>query len=1271
MQRLIKAGPLFIFLIVLGAGFYSAFNLNIQENLSNSIPSDSSFESLRTVLKQGERTLLLSLDIKAMDGDLDLIDQAGAELTESLEERFHDQLSELTYRTDGDPLTVQAFILEHPFLFLEAEDYRELEHLLSPEKVEQSLLEHRNTLAGLQGVGTARLRSQDPLGISSIAFRRLSRGNSFEGMMDTEGLLISNDQSRLLIQTRLEFDPQDIQLAGAFQDALDSFVVEWNSTSDHPRLDYFGPFAIIQANAAQIKKDILLTVTLSLTFILGILYFYYRRLATIGFFVLPGIFGIAAALTLIYLFKGGLSALALSASAIIMGIVVDYSFHFFSHLSQDKDPIKTRNHIAFPLAVSSITTVIGFFALTLASSSILRDFGLFTGLSLLFTLLFILLLFPHLIRLPQSGTRYYESSKLDSLVQRMDRTGKTPSKWAVLLILIATVFLTMQAGDVQFEEDMGKLNHYPTELKQREIAHQNINPDREKRITLLVEGASLDEAAQRNRELFNQLIQAKDSLPIAVNSVAPFVFSQEEIKVKSQLWTEFWNRRADSFTTTFEDISQDLGYRKGAFAPFLTSLHSPSVPEDGFELANQFESFQKLILQADDTFLMSSIVLDASILPQVRELLARQSGVHVIDGESVAASLVNAVKDDFNFLLVLASGMVFLTMLLIYGRIEITLISFLPMAMSWLWILGLASLFDIHFNFINIMIASIIFGLGDDFAIFITDGLQNKYRYGRKSLATNQAGILLSSITTIIGTGVLYLGQHPAIRSIAPVSVMGISTILLLSFVVQPYLYRALITRRTDQGKPPYTLLELIFSILAFSIFFVGCMICTLLTGVVMLIPFWDQKSKKHFVHRAIQFFTWFLIQFMVFLKKRYYHRDRLDFDKPSIIIANHTSFLDILYLAMQHSKLIFLVGPWVYNSPIFGRFIRFADYIPAFEPIDQSLEKLRSLTNDGYSIVIFPEGHRSEDGKMTRFHKGAFYLSEQLQLDITPVLLHGLSYALPKGDYYVKSGPLNFKVLPRISHEQSGFGEGYSHRAKTITRYFKEEHARFTSEMEDEDYFYHHLRYAYLYKGPVLEWYFRIKYRHEKRNYRLIDQEVGDKKRIVDLGCGNGFLTYFLALRNPTRSILGVDYDEEKIATAAHCYLKNDQVEFIAQDIAETDLDQAEAIILMDVLHYLSPAKQKLVLSRCVSSLRSGGVLLVKDGWADQTPKHQWTLRSERWSTALLKFNKTEGDLNFFDQDFLKNWAEENGMTLRILSQSERSSNALVAIHLPERSIS
>src|SRR5690606_37327194 len=141
--------------------------------------------------------------------------------------------------------------------------------------------------------------------------------------------------------------------------------------------------------------------------------------------------------------------------------------------------------------------------------------------------------------------------------------------------------------------------------------------------------------------------------------------------------------------------------------------------------------------------------------------------------------------------------------------------------------------------------------------------------------------------------------------------------------------------------------------------------------------------------------------------------------------------------------------------------------------------------------------------------HKGAFYLSERLQIDITPVLLHGLNYILPKDDYYVKSGFMNMKILPRISPQDSSFGEGYSQRAKNVTRYFKAEHAKFTEEREDVDYLFAPLNYAYLYKGPILEWYFKIKYRHEKYNYELIHQELASKKRVYDLGCGNGFLSY------------------------------------------------------------------------------------------------------------------------------------------------------------------
>ena len=57
--------------------------------------------------------------------------------------------------------------------------------------------------------------------------------------------------------------------------------------------------------------------------------------------------------------------------------------------------------------------------------------------------------------------------------------------------------------------------------------------------------------------------------------------------------------------------------------------------------------------------------------------------------------------------------------------------SFLPMLVSWIIIVGLMGILGIEFNIINIILSTFIFGIGDDFSIFIMDGLQNKYRTGR------------------------------------------------------------------------------------------------------------------------------------------------------------------------------------------------------------------------------------------------------------------------------------------------------------------------------------------------------------------------------------------------------------------------------------------------------------------------------------------------------------------------------------------------------------
>ena len=144
-------------------------------------------------------------------------------------------------------------------------------------------------------------------------------------------------------------------------------------------------------------------------------------------------------------------------------------------------------------------------------------------------------------------------------------------------------------------------------------------------------------------------------------------------------------------------------------------------------------------------------------------------------------------------------------MLVNHGRIELAIINFLPMLISWLWILGIMGLFGIKFNVINIIISTFIFGLGDDYSIFIMDGLLNEYKFGKKTLDSFKSSILLSALITIIGIGVMIFAKHPALQSIALIAIIGMACVVFISFIVQPLLFNWLVLNRKYRGLQPYT----------------------------------------------------------------------------------------------------------------------------------------------------------------------------------------------------------------------------------------------------------------------------------------------------------------------------------------------------------------------------------------------------------------------------------------------------------------------------------
>ena len=176
------------------------------------------------------------------------------------------------------------------------------------------------------------------------------------------------------------------------------------------------------------------------------------------------------------------------------------------------------------------------------------------------------------------------------------------------------------------------------------------------------------------------------------------------------------------------------------------------------------------------------------------------------------------------------------------------------------------------------------------------------------------------------------------------------------------------------------------------------------------------------------------------------------DFGKPAIIICNHQSSLDLMTMLIHTPKLVVLTKDWVWNNPIYGSLIQGAEFYPVSEGLTTLLPKLQSLIDRGYSIVVYPEGTRSLDGSIARFHQGAFYLAEQLRADILPIVSYGAGRALPKKGKFLRKWPIHIEIDRRITPEEMlSHGTTLRAQASSMRKYYMQRYAEIANRVEQD----------------------------------------------------------------------------------------------------------------------------------------------------------------------------------------------------------------------------
>lgn len=127
-----------------------------------------------------------------------------------------------------------------------------------------------------------------------------------------------------------------------------------------------------------------------------------------------------------------------------------------------------------------------------------------------------------------------------------------------------------------------------------------------------------------------------------------------------------------------------------------------------------------------------------------------------------------------------------------------------------------------------------------------------------------------------------------------------------------------------------------------------------------------------------------------------------------------------------------------------------------------------------------------------------------------------------------------------------------------------------------------------------------------EYPRYIRMEKMLPKEGVIIDLGCGCGIFTNFLAATRPKRKIIAMEFNQDKIRIANKGF---PNITYLTEDITKTKVPKADAIVLMHILHHLnSYQEQEELLKVCVDRLKKGGVLLIDEVYNQPSWKRHFT---------------------------------------------------------------
>ena len=772
---------------------YFAAQIHLEEDINKLMPSSKNEDGTTKLafadLKIKDKVFLL------FEGkDVGKLSAACDEFVDSLMAQDKDSvIGDIFYRMDDDLMPDGIdYLSTHLPAYIDTAAYSRFDTLLTREHFVRQMQKNHADMTGEFGEMFPELIQMDPMGMRDVLAEQMAPLMNAGAYKTIDNHFFVPDSTVCIAFITPRYSSTNTGQGSAMFRMMNKQIGQFAKSHPNVRISYHGTPASGYYNSTQIKHDLTTTIAGALLLVLLLLLYCFRRWDTIPLLLLPIAFGTLFGLTMMYWLKGEFSLLALGIGGVVLGVAMSYVLHVMIHHQYVSDTEQLLRDQVKPVLLGCITTIGSFAGLLFVNTDLLRDFGLFAGFAILGTTLFSLAYLPQMLSKRTNPQAFKWLDRINAYP--IDR--KRPLLIGLLLVTMIGVGAYI-AGGTHFDADMYNLSY------EAEITKHSDRLLREKTYTgdktqfFASQGRTMEEAIDN----FALLDQKLDSLQ-RIGLVKSYTRTNQlliPLKVQQQridAWHRYWTpERQATVRKLINETAPQAGLRPEAFDTFFEVADADYQPDALYKAGIIPEGYLSTLTEhsyGGDYLVFTSVrcqndSVRSSNSDYIRICDAVASNPHllVLDTYYYTTDTLMQMSSDFDILQWLSMAFVFVVLLLSFHfNFKQALLGFAPILLSWLFVLGVMNLFGVQFNLISIIISTFIFGIGVDYSIFVMNGLiQGNLQY-------HKTAVLLSAIILIITVSSMLLAQHPAIRSVGFSTLVGLLSAVILSYILQPAVFR-------------------------------------------------------------------------------------------------------------------------------------------------------------------------------------------------------------------------------------------------------------------------------------------------------------------------------------------------------------------------------------------------------------------------------------------------------------------------------------------------